>query len=46
MKNFTIVLIYIFKEFNFLVNLSGMTKQGAGDHHSREFEIQAIPETE
>ena len=39
MKNFIIVLIYIFKELNFLMNLSGMTKQGAGGHHSREFEI-------
>ena len=39
MKNFIIVLIYIFKELNFLMNLSGMTKQGAGRHHSREFEI-------
>ena len=39
MKNFIIVLIYIFKELNFLMNLSEMTKQGAGGHHSREFEI-------
>ena len=46
MKNFFIVLICIFKKLNFLMNLSEMTKQGAGGHHSRQSEIQATPEKE